>query len=238
MAGQSKTIVIIKRTPVAASPVQPVTLGDTSQDQRKLSVGRSQRSSNGEKESTLGAIHGLSRFRWESAPAASVAIVAGIAAAILAATLVTRITHVDDSPVPEPAFVRTPEPPTSSDHDLPSDGSSSALSVGRESPPPEDRTVTSVAQPRARIRKVRPKFPDAFRGEVRVHEEIVAQPKTQEELNTEMSGRWIPPDAFPSISDRRPLLGEVNEPATGQADDGAPYAMESMSETSSTADSD
>jgi hypothetical protein len=97
-----------------------------------------------------------------------------------------------------------------------------------ESPLAEDPQVTTVTQGPVRTRTVRAKFPDAFQGEVRIHEEAVAQLKTHDELK-EMSGLGAPLDGFSSPSERRPLPDGVNEPAIRQTYDTAPSVMESMS---------
>ena len=233
MAGQPKTIVIIKRAPILAPAVQPGTRRHTAHAPHIVTVRpitpviewRPR------KQWALGAMRGFSRFGWESAPAACFAVVSGIAAAYLATTLVIGTTRLHDSSLPPAVSTQTPEPPTSLEHDLPASGPSSMPAAVRESPPAEDGQVTTVTQRPARTRTVRPKFPDAFQGEVRIHEEAVAQPKTRDQLK-DISGLGAPLDGFSSPSERRPLPDGVNEPAIRQTYDTAPSVMESMSEPS------
>jgi hypothetical protein len=139
----------------------------------------------------------------------TVAIVAGLATALLAATLVMMIARRENSLSQMPTYVSTPVSQTMP-QPLPSLENVSPPS--RESTLPErSPTVTAVsrhAQPNARARKVRPKFPDAFQGEVRVHEEVVARPKEHAESIGTMANAETPPDTF-SGSDSKSELSRV-----------------------------
>jgi hypothetical protein len=241
-----KTIVIIKRASIATTLDRSIPPNDDPSNPNPIShhplSGLKWRSKAGV------PFRFLRQLQWESAPAVSVAIVAGLAVAGLAAALIDTITFTALGPTqsPRPAestrFQPTSEPVVSVqgsvEAHVPDTAHSQAPSKDRDSELPEPAFASApipVVPRRASIRTVRPKFPDAFRGEVRVHEEPVARSTKDPKPDEQISDLQVPADALSGALEQRHRIGQQ---AVDPAPESIPYIVESMSEPPRTPGSD
>lgn len=249
MAGPGKTIVIIKRASIATVPDRPIPPGDDRSHPDPISR---HRLSGLKWRSKAGApFRFLYQLQWESASAVSVAIVAGLAVAGLAAVLIDTVTFTAHVPTQSPRsaestrFQQTSEPAVfvqgSVEAHVPDTAHSPTPSKGRGSKLPEPAFASApipVVPRRPSIRTIHPKFPDAFRGEVRVHEEPVARLMKTPDPGEQISDLQIRADALSETLEQRHRIGQEQKQAVGLARERVPYIVESMSEPSRTPGSD
>lgn len=245
MAGPGKTIVIIKRASVAALPGGPV---PSSTDSRHLNAPGSQPLSRLIWRSKRRApCHFLGQRQWTSGPAVSVAIIAGLAVAGLATTLVQTVMLTQHMPAESAGLTRVQhtDPVVSVQgpvDDHMSDVTDSSASRSRDpefsKPAVISPSIIRVVPRRASLRPVRPKFPDAFRGEVLVHEEPVASPLKQSGTGELISGAQNVTDLLSGTLGQGHRIGKGQQQVTGLPQEMPPPIVESMSEPLHASDSD
>jgi hypothetical protein len=239
---QGKIIVIIKRASITTGPDRPIVPNDDPSNPNPIS----RHPLSGLKWRSMAGVpfRFLRQLQWESASAVFVAIVAGFAAAALIDTVTFTALRPTQSPRPAEStrFQPTSEPVVSVqgsvEAHVPDTAHSQAPSKDRDSELPEPAFASApipVVSRRASIRSIRPKFPDAFRGEVRVHEEPVARSTRHPKPDEQISDLQVPADALSGTLEQRLRIGQQ---AADPARESIPYIVESMSESSRTPGSD
>lgn len=242
-----KTIVIIKRGLIATASDRPIPLNDDPSNPNPIS----RHPLSGLKWQSKAGVpfRFLRQLRWESAPAVSVAIVTGLAVAVLAVALIDTVTFTAHGPtqssrsVEFTRFQPTSEPAVSIQGSVeahaPDTAHSQVPSNDRDSELPEPAFAPIPVVPRrTSIRTVRPKFPDAFRGEVRVHEEPAARSTKDPKPGEQIPDLQVPADALSGTLEQRDRIGQEQKQATDPTRESIPYIVESMSEPSRTPGSD
>ncbi len=238
MDGPGKTIVIIKRASIATALDRPIPPNDDPSNPNPIS----RHPLSGLKWRSKAAVpfRFLRQLQWKPATAVSVAIVAGLAVAGLAAALIDAITFTVLRPTQWPRqaessrFQPTSEPVVSVqgsvESHVPDTAHFQAPSKDRDSELPEPAFASAaipVVPRRASMRTVRPKFPEAFRGEVRVHEEPVARSTQHPKPDEHISDLQVPADALSGTLEQR---HRIDQQASDPAQESIPYILESMSE--------